>query len=100
MLCVLGISLISESDQETDSQAEELPSLSPKEVVKTGLFYQVRTSQYFLSSGVSISHYQIYFGFLAVCSSQVHIRDSRDFQFFTSQVRVFLSTGRNPMVWS
>ena len=52
MLCVLGISLISECEQDSHSQAEDLPSLSPREVLKTGLFYQVRTS-YFLTSEVS-----------------------------------------------
>ena len=72
VLSLLGLLLISEADSEADKQAEELPSLSPMEVVKTRLFYQVR-SEYLLEveSHTYMYYYQIYFGFLAVCGSQV-----------------------------
>ena len=43
VLSILGVSLISESDKQNNKQTVELPSLSPREVVKTKLFYQVRS---------------------------------------------------------
>ena len=82
VLSLLGLSLISESDQETQKQAEKLPSLSPMEVVKTRLFYQVsvdcRISPIYVESHAHMYVYycQIYCGFLAVCGSQVHSMES------------------------
>ena len=71
VLSLLGLLLISEADSEADKQAEVLPSLSPMEVVKTRLFYQVRSWSEYLLEVSHIYYYQIYFGFLAVCGSQV-----------------------------
>ena len=70
MLCVLGISLISECDQDTHSQVEELPSLSPMEVVKTRLFYQVR-SEYLLEVE---SHTYIIIRYISGSSLSVAVR--------------------------
>ena len=41
VLSIVGVSLVSPSDKQTSEHTPELPSLSPREVVKTKLFYQV-----------------------------------------------------------
>ena len=50
-LCLAGLLLVTEKeDQNTTSKVvEELPSLSPREVVRTKIFYQVNTSIYILN---------------------------------------------------
>ena len=55
-LCLAGLLLVTEKeDQNTTSKvAEELPSLSPREVVRTKIFYQVNTSIYILNINYQI----------------------------------------------
>ena len=69
VLSLLGLLLISEADSEADKQAEELPSLSPMEVVKTRLFYQVR-SEYLLVE----SHTYIIIRYISGSSLSVAVR--------------------------
>ena len=55
-LCLAGLLLVTEKeDQNTTSKVvEELPSLSPREVVRTKIFYQVNTSIYILNINYQI----------------------------------------------
>ena len=50
-LCLAGLLLVTEKEDQTNTSkvAEELPSLSPREVVRTKIFYQVNTSIYILN---------------------------------------------------
>ena len=70
VLSLLGLLLISEADSEADKQAEELPSLSPMEVVKTRLFYQVR-SEYLIEVE---SHTYIIIRYISGSSLSVAVR--------------------------
>ena len=56
-LCLAGLLLVTESEDQTNTNtrvAEELPSLSPREVVRTKIFYQVNTSIYILNINYQI----------------------------------------------
>lgn len=55
-LCLAGLLLVTEKEDQTNTSkvAEELPSLSPREVVRTKIFYQVNTSIYILNINYQI----------------------------------------------
>ena len=55
-LCLTGLLLVTESEDQTNTSkvVEELPSLSPREVVRTKIFYQVNTSIYILNINYQI----------------------------------------------
>ena len=55
-LCLAGLLLVTESEDQTNTSkvVEELASLSPREVVRTKIFYQVNTSIYILNINYQI----------------------------------------------
>ena len=55
-LCLAGLLLVTEKEDQTNTSkvVEELPSLSPREVVRTKIFYQVNTAIYFLNINYQI----------------------------------------------